>query len=466
MLSGVQGPVGLFVRYLRCKPARGLTIRYQAAARNASRRKRFTIPHRWITVITGEAALAGTQIPWTAGQVVQPTLHVRAPDNAPGTTFTDLGLVVRVFPADQGLSALGETCSPSPRGPVFSALETAAQIQLCDASWHLTFTTAEPVRYKPSSRCVIRYRLLLERTTAEGTLQQNLTLFGKLYGDPEHARMIHATLQQLYAEQAETGQPIIPRPLGAVDAIGLVLSAAVPSSISAELTSLRPGLRLLQPRLLRGDCGEVVDMVIPGEELRKTATALARLHTSICRPEGAPRTGAKEAKRVGERAALVAAHNPEQAETAQRLGHQLATLLEAVQPDAYRSAHGGFKPSQLLFSRHGVFVVDLDGFCLADPALDVGYFLAYLRPSGLWYDRAGMREWFEDSSGRFVDAYRRALSERGIQDDTTHGILQRTRLYEAAILFKIAARRINRVNSPRPKELSAILTEVACLMNQ
>jgi len=118
----------------------------------------------------------------------------------------------------------------------------------------------------------------------------------------------------------------------------------------------------------------------------------------------------------------------------------------------------------LLFHSHHVFVVDFDGFCLADPALDVGYFLAYLRPSGLWYSRSGMRQWFEDAAKVFVSSYRQAMLEHGIAETTIDGILERSRLYEAALLFKIATRRANRLNSPRAKELSVMLSEIAnCL---
>src|SRR5438105_1237187 len=457
--AGIQGPVGLFVRYLRRKPGRGLTILYQAGSVGGSRRNRLTIPRRWVTVMTGNRVLAETTVHSVPRRRQAAALDVRTP----GTAVADAGVTVQVFPDDRGLLALGESCAPSPRGAVYSALETAARIYLRDDSWRLIVATAQPVRYKPSSRCVIRYSLLLERATLEGTQQKDVALYGKLYSDPEHAFACHATLQRLYAEQAQTGPPIIPRPLGAVDTLGLVLSAAVPASKEGEFVLAQPGFHVLRPRVLRGDSGEVEDTIIPSEALRMTAAALARLHTSALR-SGSPRTGVEEAKRVEERAALIAASNPEQAERTQQLGHQLATLLKTLQSDAYRPAHGGFKPSQLLFSRHRVFMVDLDGFCLADPALDVGYFLAYLRPSGLWYDRAGMREWFEDSSARFVDAYRLALSERGIEDATTHAIMHRTRLYAAAILFKIAARRINRMNSRRPEELSSILMEVACLM--
>jgi len=299
---------------------------------------------------------------------------------------------------------------------------------------------------------------------AEGAPQRHLALFGKVYSDPEQARTIQAEMQQLYTEQAEAGQPILPRPLGAVETLGLTLNEAVQSPEGTEPETLRTGLCAFQPRFVRGVGGEILDVVIPGEELRIAANALARLHTSAVRPAGAPRTGTKEAERARERAAQIAAHSPAQAEATQRLAEQLATRLEALQPDTYRPAHGGFKASQLLFHSQRVFVVDFDHFCLADPALDVGYFLAYLRPSGLWHHRPGMRGWFEGSVASFINAYRQALRERNIDEATIDGILQRTRLYEAALLFKIATRRVNRLNSRRPGELSAMLTEIAACL--
>ncbi len=77
-----------------------------------------------------------------------------------------------------------------------------------------------------------------------------------------------------------------------------------------------------------------------------------------------------------------------------------------------------------------------------------------------------MRRWFEGSAST-VNAYRQGLREGGIGEAAAEGILQRARLYEAAILFKIAARRVNRLNSPRPGELSAMLTEIAaCLFDK
>ena len=112
-------------------------------------------------------------------------------------------------------------------------------------------------------------------------------------------------------------------------------------------------------------------------------------------------------------------------------------------------------------------MVDFDGFCLADPALDVAYLLAYLRPSGLWYHRPGMRDWFERAATEFVSAYRAAMLEWGIAHAEIDRILDHVRLYEAAILFKVATRRVHHLNSPRPQELSAMLGEIAtCLAGE
>ena len=464
LLPGTQGQHGLFVRYLRRKPGRGLAVVYNASPLNSSRGTRSRTPERWVSLTLGEAALAGTQIRFAARQAQEAALEAQPPGVL---RIPDLDLVVQAFPADDGLPGLAASCTPARDGPLFSGLEAAARVQLCDPAWHLVSAKAEPVRYKPSSRCVIRYTLLLARTTTEGSLQRRLALFGKVYGDREQARAIQAAMQQLYTEQAEAGQPILPRPLGAVERLGLTLNEAVESPEGTEPEPLRTGLRALQARVVRGGAGEILDVVIPGTELRLAAHALARLHTSAARPAGALRTGAKEAKRARERAALIAAHDPAQAAAAQRLAEQLATRLEALEPDAYRPAHGGFKASQLLFHGQRAFVVDFDGFCRADPALDVGYFLAYLRPSGLWYRRPGMRPWFESSAACFVSAYRQALRERGIDEVTTDGILERTHLYEGAFLLKIATRRVNRMNSPRTGELSTMLAEIAtCLSGE
>ena len=473
LLPGLRGTSELFVRYLRRKSGRGLAVIYNVDEVKRGRRKYSNDLNRSVSLTLDEQALEGAHIRFSETQAhqasftIQPSGVLRA---------EDLGLSVQPFPADDSLSALAASCDTTQQSLLLQDLQAAARLQLGDQAWQLVSATAVPVRYKPANRCVIRYSLTLEHLDKKTFGHKNITIFGKVYADPQQAHKVQSLQQKLYQEQVATrgcevvghilDLPLLPQPLGMNKILGLTFNEAVQPANAEE--QLRIGGHILRPRMEYGRGGQITNVIVPTEELRLTAIALARLHTSTVQPrESTPRTGAKEAKRARERALLIAAANPTQAEDVQRLAQQLAARLEIQQPDTYRSAHGGFKASQLLFHSHHVFVVDFDGFCLADSALDVGYFLAYLRPSGLWYARPGMRQWFEASAKVFSGTYRQAMLELGSTQATVDGILQRSRLYEAALLFKIATRRVNRLNSPRPQELSEMLREIAtCISDE
>lgn len=476
LLPEANGPLGLFVRYLRRKPGRGLAVIYSVDEIRSSQRGRNNDPHRSVSLTLDEQALEGPRIRFALAQTKEAALEVSP---AGVLQAQELGLSVQSFPADGGLPMLAASCDVTPHSALFHTLEKAAQTQLKDEGWQLVMAKAEPVRYKPGNRCVIRYRLTLahkaavqEAEQAEQATMRPLIIFGKVYANKDQAQTVQQLQLQLYNEQQQSGDiPLLPQPLGMIEALGLTFNEAVQPVTTAfqqdheVWTTLRTGSRALRPSIEHGRNGEIAAIHVPEEELRLTARALARLHTSAVHPsETTPRTGAKEAKRARERAALIAKHTPEKAAEVQSLANQLAERLSALQPEAYRPAHGGFKASQLLFHSHRAFVVDFDGFCLADPALDVGYFLAYLRPSGLWYHSLGMRQWFESAASLFRDTYRQAMLEHAMAEAEVQNILQRARLYEAALIFKIATRRANRLNSPRPQELSTMLQEIAsCL---
>jgi hypothetical protein len=460
--------VGLFVRYLRRKLARGLAVIYAVDALGGRASNHAHDPHRSVSLTLDEKALDGPHIRFHTDEARRASIKVE-PSGV--LRAEELGLSVQAFPADDGLPALAASIDIDPQGPVFAALQVSARGQLNDDGWRLVEASAEAVRYKPASRCVVRYHLGLAKTGEQET--HPMTLYGKVYADPQQAREVQALQQRLYDEQvAHLGSvaagialrtPMLPRPLGLLAELGITFNEAVQPAGPQEHAIT--GTRVMQPRIERERGGEITAITIPVDELRMTAVALARLHTSDVRAnEASPRTGAKEAKRARERASLIAGHNPAQAEETLRLANELAGRLEHLQPDAYRPAHGGFKSSQLLFHSGQVFVVDFDGFCLADAALDVGYFLAYLRPSGLWYARPGMREWFELAAREFVSTYRQAMLDLGVPPPAIDGIIERSRLYEAALIFKIATRRVNRLNSPRAKELSAMLQEIAACL--
>ena len=368
LLPDSQGQPGLFVRYLRRKPGRGLAVIYTVDQANAPRKTCINDPKRTVSFTLDEQALSGARICFNAQQASQASLEV-LPSGI--LHVPQLGIAVQKFPVDATLPALAASCDTTPHSPLWQALQIVAQTQFHDQEWQLILATTEPVRYKPASRCVMRYRLkLIHRTTAE---QKTLTIFGKVYADTGQASRVQSLQQQLYEEQMKASDlPLLPCPLSMLASLGLTFNEAIQPT--SDDVTLRTGMQALQPQLERGRGGTITQILIPEEELCLTGQALARLHCSTVISENAPRTGLKEAKRARERATLIAIHNPAQADEVQKLAQQLAVQLEMLQPDSYLPAHGGFKASQLLFHSHHVFVVDFDGFCLADPALDVGYF--------------------------------------------------------------------------------------------
>lgn len=456
----------LFVHYLHCKPGRGLIIDYRVCE-ILPRRQRKCAAQQTISLIVDPQHLTGSSILSMSEKVKNTPLkqHFTGIVQAP-----DLGLVLQSFPADANVSGLVECCDTSSGSPLLVHLQEAARLFLADDRWKLLAAQARVVCYKPTKRCILCYDLTLTHPRAN---KQELSVFGKIYADSVQAHVVQQVTQQLYDEQLAfqgnlvagfTQQnPFLPRPLFLIEAWNLVLNEAIRPVTPAD--TLHTGPDVLKPQIAQERGGKVASLKPPAYELRLAAIALARLHTSqIALNQKMLRTGAEEAKRLRAWAALAANYYPTQAVDIRNLVQILAQRLENLQPETYRPAHGAFKSTQLLYCNKTIAVVDFDGCCLADPALDIGCFLAFLRPGGLWYRRQGRRAWFEAAAEVFTTTYSQALQELGVPlDETTH-ILQRSHLYTASFFFRIASRRAERLNSPRPQELAMLLKEAAsCL---
>jgi hypothetical protein len=413
------------LRYLRRKPGRGLVAVFGPSGLGDI--YTVTVDERSLIEKPGDAA----------------------PDGAPAAS----GPTVQEFPVDPKLPHLDTVMAPSEHSPLAVALEsTARRAHDVPPDQDLLGIVAEPVRYKPGDRCVIRYRLHFgDPTAAEGTgtTTRTCTLVAKLYREVREAQAADDLLTRLRDRAAISWTA---RPLGVVPGLPLALTEDLGSSRDA--VPAHSGLNIVHPG--SDDAFEVV---------RRAARALAELHTSGLDSGGlSRRTGAEEAGKAAKRATLLERHVPELAPEVHRVTEALCAALTGLSADTLRPGHGSYKSSQLMVRDGAVFLVDFDQFCLADPALDVGYFLAYLRPAGLWYHRAGRRAWFEAAAEAFLASYFDRLAERGESTATCAGIADRAPVFEAALLFKIAARRVNRLHSPRPGEVAAVLEEVFGLL--
>jgi hypothetical protein len=101
-------------------------------------------------------------------------------------------------------------------------------------------------------------------------------------------------------------------------------------------------------------------------------------------------------------------------------------------------SHGDFTAGQVLLDGvDQVGLVDTDTLCLAEPALDVGRFLAYLHVTGVRRSRAA---WplLADLTALFVDAYLDARGPFG-GAGARRLFLERTAAYHALTLARIGA---------------------------
>src|SRR6266496_5685345 len=122
LLPGAQKPLGLFVRYLRRKPARGLAVIYSVDEIGHANKVHSNDPNRSVSLTLDEQALDGAHIRFTEAQAREAPLEVQAT----GVLHAkDIGLSVQAFPADSSLPALAASCDTSPNSPLFEALQSA-----------------------------------------------------------------------------------------------------------------------------------------------------------------------------------------------------------------------------------------------------------------------------------------------------------------------------------------------------
>jgi aminoglycoside phosphotransferase (APT) family kinase protein len=116
---------------------------------------------------------------------------------------------------------------------------------------------------------------------------------------------------------------------------------------------------------------------------------------------------------------------------------------EARWPSAPVLAHGDFTPGQVLLDDSGkVGLVDVDTVCVAEPAADLGRFLAYLHVSGV---RRSRTAWplLTELTARFLEAYVEAYvdgSGAGAPvGDARDDLWTRVAAYRALTLARVGA---------------------------
>ncbi len=362
------------------------------------------------------------------GDVLEPLArrvpaHRRAGLGALVAAVPGYPMVLSAFPVDSELPALVEATDPEWLLEVFrrvvpGALNVASDLLEC---------SVEPVHYGRRHRCVLRYSL--EAIDPDGR-RHPITAYGKVAVDAEGALaapIIDALLTR--------GEIRVPRSLGYLPEHRLALFEGI---------SGVPRVAQLLRERLGGTPAPTPGSATLESAVMACAAVAARLHGSGIHL-GPVRRMTDDLERL-----RVEVHRmtPVSGPLAGRLQAWLAAVEVRAggDPLPLGLAHGDYSYTQLIFDGDRVGLVDFDTVCQAEPALDLGHFLAYLDFAGRkggGRDRRGLTAEMRD---QFLATY---VTERGLGEADARRLLDRTAGYELVSLLRLAIHAWQKLKSRR-----------------
>jgi phosphotransferase family enzyme len=271
--------------------------------------------------------------------------------------------------------------------------------------------------YGRRHRCVLRYDLSLNGSV--------VTVYGKVASD-DRGELANGLLETLAGTPGIDRYVRVPRPLGYVPDLRLALMEEVPGT--AAISSQLPDET--------GSKGLPLSNGVEGS-IAAAGRLAAALHASGV-DAGAVRSASHELGELTAAASVLRRYSPPLGDAFSRWVEEVA-LLEAATPTMPPGfSHGDLTHSQLMLDGARCALVDFDTICRAEPALDVGHFLAYLRlairkrmgPS------QGGSELAEQLGTRFSAAY---METAGLHGGRRTELMNRARVYELMTLLRIAS---------------------------
>jgi Phosphotransferase enzyme family len=322
-----------------------------------------------------------------------------------------LRMAVSVFPVDGELPTLVDASDPATVGPLLG-WDRALSRGHCGVAL---------ARYGRGNRCVLRYTM--------GTR----IAYGKV-ADDDRGALADAVINALVS--ALPHAPLdrrftVPRSLGYHPLLRLLLLEPAPGV---------PELSRLLKAHARGEPSAVTGVE---RALRTCAEIAAGLHTSGV-AIGSARPAAAEVGRLEAGIAAVAGMAP-------ALGDWLMGALQAVCDGLEASpelrsclCHGDLKHNQILIDGGARALVDFDTVCQAEPALDLGHFLGYLRLKTP-----------VDAADRFADLFlERYVDAAGLGRDGREALRRRVAAYEGLSLL---GRAVHSFQKFKPARLALII---------
>jgi Ser/Thr protein kinase RdoA (MazF antagonist) len=243
------------------------------------------------------------------------------------------------------------------------------------------------MRYKPGSRCTIRYRLEYPDEMA-GRGWPEIVVAKTYRGDK--GQVAWEGMRALWHSPMASSGVAIAEPLAYLPEPRVLVQGPI-----REEQTLKRSIR----RVLDGEAQ--AGRAELRRQVRATAAGLAVLHGCGVR-HGELVTWEDEREEVRGVIARIAARVPELEGAAEPLLAELTSIAERNAADPAGPAHRSFRPAQVLLAGDSLGFIDFDGFCQAEPALDVALFRTSVRQlgSGPAHD-----EILDQLAAEFLDEY-------------------------------------------------------------
>ena len=302
-----------------------------------------------------------------------PRRPARVDDISPGVPFgedgwrcavPELRLVLETAPADTALPALAILTDPSrARALLEDGIRTGSPAY---ADIRIKGCTPKVTRYNPGSRCTVVYRLEYG-PEAEGKDWPEVVVAKTHWGDK--GRIAYQGMRALWDSELRWSTAVtIAEPLGFLPEPRVLIQAAVPATLRLS--------DLLECVLLGGTGKGIEDL---RDLLAKTARGLAALHG--CGAHGRIFGWKQEMAEVREKVVHLAEWRPGLEGALEPSLAHLESLEASHPPQRPVPSHRSFRPAQVLLHDGHIAFIDFDGFCEAEPAMDLALFRASLKQS-------------------------------------------------------------------------------------
>jgi hypothetical protein len=284
------------------------------------------------------------------------------PVGAPGwqVRLPELGLSLAVEGGDAALEALPDLTEPDRARPL---LEAAIRSGGAHPDLRIERCTAEVMRYKPGSRCTVRYRLVLDAGSQERGCPE--VVVAKTYHGDKGANA-YAGMRALWETPLSQGDVVtLAAPLAYLPEQRVLVQGPVPED------------RILKD-LVRATFAAGADppaVAALDAVLARTAAGLAALHRSEAW-HGELVTFEDERAELERVVGRLAVPLPETEGAGTALLARIGEVADRTPADPPRPSHTSFRPAQVLLHGDRVGFIDFDGFGRAEPGLDLGLFLA------------------------------------------------------------------------------------------